>query len=137
MKLKRIRLTSLLGISIVICVLSTGACHEDNLLDEPSASVTSVQLDVDNANFSGSCPHTFRFTATIITSSSGRITYRLRDIEDNDSTVSRWVDFSSAGSQSVPAPLEKSVSGKGNVILEIPGRKFLASNIVPISLICQ
>lgn len=42
---------------------------------QPPFAVTSVTISVDNASFTGSCPHTVTFTAKITTSAAGTITY--------------------------------------------------------------
>jgi len=43
----------------------------------PAAVVTGVTLSVDDATFSGACPHTFTFTAGFTVNSHATITYKL------------------------------------------------------------
>jgi hypothetical protein len=137
MRIKKIRNTFSIGISLAICVLSFVACNNDNSVgNNPAvfAPVTTVELSVDRADFTGACPHTFKFTGAITTSAAGTVAYRFTDFETSNKDGS--VDFSAAGTQTVTEEFVLTRSGALDVILEIPRQNFLSSNTVSITASC-
>ena len=141
MRIKQVRFTSSIRISLVICALLFVACDNDDNgsgFTQPNlAPVSAVQLSVDKANFTGTCPHTFKFTGTITTSGAGIVGWII-DLNDEFSggTVAA-VKFSSAGTQTVTDEVTLSQSWQGEAILEIPHQNFLRSNSVSITATCQ
>ena len=62
--------------------------------------VTGVTFSVDTASYTGTCPHTFHFTAAITASAAGTVTYYwTRD--DGSSAAEQSLVFGTAGTQSV------------------------------------
>ena len=139
MRIKQFRNISSITISLGICALLFVACDNDNNPAFPEvelAPVSDVQLSVDNANFTGTCPHTFKFTGTITTSGAGIVGYRLRDLSNDDFLVEGLVNFNSAGTQTVTTDEVFGGSWQGEFILEIPQQNFLASDSVPFTVTC-
>lgn len=129
-----------IGTSFAICVLLFAACdNEDPVRNEVVfAPVNALQINVDKANFTGTCPHTFKFSGVITTSGTGIVQYRFRDIDHEfDFLVEGSLRFNSAGSQTVTAEYEFIVSAAGRVVLEIPSANFLSSELVEITATCR
>ena len=142
MRIKQFTKTSSITISLVICALLFVACDSDDNADSgfpqvQLAPVSAVELSVDNASFTGTCPHTFKFTGSITTSAAGIVGYRFRDLYDDFPLAEGIVDFSSAGTQTITREFAYSNSWQGEVILEIPSQNFLTSTSVPISATCS
>jgi hypothetical protein len=140
MRIKQIRNGTLVRISFVICTLLFVACDNDNDNSVGNneivfASVTALELSVDKADFTGACPHTFKFTGTITTSGAGIVGYRFTDFDV--SIKEGVVNFGSAGTQTVTEEFVLTQSGFLDVILEIPRQNFLGSNIVHITATCR
>ena len=139
MRIKQIRNVTFIRISIVICALLFVACdNDDNSVGNNEivfANVTAVELSVDQADFTGACPHTFKFTGTITTSDAGIVGYRVTDFDFL--IIEGAVNFSSAGTQTVTAEIVSTQSWQGEVNLQIPRQNFLTSNTLPITVTCQ
>jgi hypothetical protein len=65
----------LVAFFLVTAAFTMVSCQEDDDEFPGGGRVTDVELNVDNANFTGTCPHTFVFTGLIETNGAGLITY--------------------------------------------------------------
>ncbi len=75
-------------------------------------AVTKVVISADNANYSGSCPHTFNLSAAITSSREGNVTY-FWERSDSSKTPLQSVEFSEAGTKTVTSTFEVTSSFDG------------------------
>jgi len=81
-------------------------------------AVTKVAISADNANYSGSCPHTFNLSAEITSTREGKVTYYW-ERSDGTKTALQSLEFSGAGKRTVTSTFEISSSFDGWVRIYI------------------
>jgi hypothetical protein len=81
-------------------------------------AVTRVTISADNANFSGSCPHTFNLSAEITSTREGTVTYYW-ERSDGSKTPVQSVEFSGPGKKTVTSTFEVASSFDGWVSIYI------------------
>ena len=81
-------------------------------------AVTSVQMTIDNDNYSGSCPHTVNFSAKIYASAPGTVTYSWQPSVGSPGAEQQLV-FSAAGNQTVTTSWELNADGNYSMALYV------------------
>jgi hypothetical protein len=102
------------------------------------AQVTSVEISVDEADVTGTCPHTFTFTAAFTLDKPATVTYKLE--ADTGGTVTlppAVTDNFPAGVYSLVYNLDFSDSVEGWARLHITAPNDLTSDKVNFKLNCQ
>jgi hypothetical protein len=106
-----------------------------------SGTVTNVTISVDNASYTGECPHTFNFTAEVTLASAARVTLQLEAGADTPGYEFRLppaetLDLGSGTSTfSYSLSLTDSVEGWARVRVTSPNN--VTSNQAAFSLTCQ
>lgn len=102
------------------------------------SGVTAVSLTVDEANYTGACPHTFVFTAQITLNQSTSVTYELDVQTGFDITLPPPVTTTlNAGTTVLPYQLEFTAGLTGTAVMKITSPVNLNSNVVTFTLNCQ
>ncbi len=102
------------------------------------SGVAAVSLTVDEANFTGTCPHTFVFTAQITLNQATSVTYKLDVATGFDVTLPPPVTATlNAGTTVLPYQLEFSAGLTGTAVMRISSPVNLSSNVVTFTLNCQ
>lgn len=100
------------------------------------AIVTVVSVNANPTGFTGTCPHTFHFNATIVTNGPGTVTYRWERSDGNSDT--RTINFASADSQTIQSGDYRSgTSGSFWARLHIITPNEKVSNQATFTLTCQ
>ncbi len=81
-------------------------------------AVTRVTISADNANYSGSCPHTFNLSAEITSTREGTVTYYW-ERSDGSKTPVQSVEFSGPGKKTVASTFQVTSSFDGWVSIYI------------------
>ena len=102
---------------------------------QPFAVIGAV-ASVDNANFSGACPHTFNFSSTIKVNGAGKVTYWW-ERSDGAKSSEQTVEFSSAGEKTVTTTWQLSANYAGWVRLYINIPNHQSFNKVDFNLTCN
>ncbi len=106
----------------------------------PANLVTSLSMSVDQANYSGQCPHTFNFTASFTLSQAATLSYNLEAGSDTPGFTftlpSPQTSALSAGTYSLIFPMEFTDSGAGWVRLHITAPVDVTSNQSSFTLTC-
>lgn len=110
--------------------------------DSDSSDVISeVSISVDNASFSGECPHTFTFNAQITMSQAASITYQLEAGSESGNANFDMPDpvnnAFGAGTHSLQYQLEITDSMNGWARLHITSPEDVSSDAVNFTLQCQ
>jgi hypothetical protein len=102
------------------------------------AQVTSVEISVDEADVTGTCPHTFTFTAAFTLDKPATVTYKLEADTGGSVTLPQAVtDNFPAGVYSLVYILDFSDSVEGWARLHITAPNDLTSDKVNFKLTCQ
>ena len=103
-----------------------------------NGTVSNVTIIVDNASFSGTCPHTFTFTGSFTVNGSATVTYQLEAGGFDNMTLpgAETASFG-PGTYSVTYYLEITASGSGWARLRITAPNDVSSDKANISLTCQ
>ncbi|MBN1250113.1 MAG: protein kinase [Anaerolineae bacterium] len=101
----------------------------------PPFEVTNVQASVNPANWAGTCPKEFVFTADITVSSAGTVQY-VWERSDGAAATAESVDFAGPGTQSVNSSWTLSASGTYWKRLRVTGPSALTSNQASFTLAC-
>ena len=127
-----------------INVVAAGSTGNEPTASPGTLQVSAATMEVDEANFSGACPHAFVFTATFTSQGAGTAAYRLEASADTPSFAFDLPDpstgiFSGAGPRTfaVQYTLEFSDSVSGQVWLHVTSPNDVTSNKVSFSLACQ
>lgn len=103
-----------------------------------SGAVSNVTLSVDNANVSGTCPHTFTFTAGFKLSAGATVTYQLEGGGfDNLTLPAAQTQEYGAGEYQLTFFLDIQATGTGWARLHITAPNDVTSNQVSFSMTCQ
>lgn len=103
-----------------------------------SGNVTSVTLSTDEASFTGTCPHTFNFSAELKLDRDANVTFVLEFGGGiTHSATSPETTSISAGTVELSFSPAFTVSGSGWVRLHITAPNDISSNKVDLSLTCQ
>ncbi len=100
--------------------------------------VTSAVLTVDQANFAGTCPHTFLFTAQVILNAPATVTYQLEAETTATTTLPGPATTPmNAGVNVLSYPISMSETQTGTILLHVTAPNNGFSNQVNFSLTCQ
>jgi hypothetical protein len=100
--------------------------------------VTAVSLSVDEANYTGTCPHSFVFTAQITLAQATSVTYQLEASTGFEITLPPPVTATlNAGTTTLPYQLEFTDGLTGTAVMHITSPVDLKSNVVTFTLNCQ
>jgi len=88
-------------------------------------AITKVTISADNADYSGSCPHTFNLSAEITSTREGTVTY-FWERSDGTKTEVQSVDFNAAGTRKVTSTFEVSSSFDGwvKIYIDHPNHQY-------------
>jgi hypothetical protein len=88
-------------------------------------AVTNVEISVDHASLSDTCPHTLNFTAAITVTAPGTVTYYWIQPENNNGPT-KSLSFTSPGTKSVSLswPVNLSTIGKVSVYIDKPNHQL-------------
>ena len=101
-------------------------------------SVTAVSLSVDEANYTGACPHSFVFTAQITLAEATSVTYQLEASTGFEITLPPAVTTTlNAGTTVLPYQMEFTAGLTGTAVMHITSPVDLKSNVVTFTLNCQ
>ncbi len=107
----------------------------------PSNPITSLSMAVDNPTFTGACPHTFNFIATLNLSQGATLTYRLEASSDTPGFSFNLPGPATAtygpGTYSLPFSLDLTSSGVGLVWLHVTAPVDTSSNKASFDLTCN
>jgi hypothetical protein len=107
----------------------------------PSNPITSLSMSVDNPTFTGACPHTFNFIATLNLSQGATLTYRLEASSDTPGFSFNLPGPATAtygpGTYSLPFSLDLTSSGVGLVWLHVTAPVDTSSNKASFDLTCN
>lgn len=99
-------------------------------------AVTSVQMTIDDDDFTGSCPHTFNFSAKIYASAPGTVTYSWVPSVGGAGAEQSLV-FSAAGNQTVTTSWELNADGSYGMSIYINNPNHQTFGSWPINLNCE
>jgi hypothetical protein len=103
--------------------------------------ITNTSISIEEANFTGSCPHTLNITVHFTLSRDATITYQLdagSDTPGFDFDLPAPVQSSfSAGAQTLVFYLELTDSGSGWIRFHITDPEDVSSSQAAFSLTCQ
>ena len=141
MKIKSISLISSMKISLIVCLLFCFGCRHDGSTSSFPPDIT-VHLGVDNAEFTGTCPHTFTFTGLITVGGAGKVTYTFMEGDDGNFSPNQShtdsVSFDSADSQTVTWGMTLTESTETVVILQVQALNDPpTSNVVEVNATCR
>ena len=126
---------------LIFAILVTAAaftfvsCDEGDDQFPGGGRVTDVELNVDNANFTGTCPHTFRFTGLIETTGAGVITYIWERSSGNSNPIN--VNLPVPGGLVVQDDVTLTSSGNVSVTLHVTNPNDFSSPVVTATATCQ
>ncbi len=130
------------AIWVQILVAGSGTPLPTSASGTPNAGVvTQVSLSVDNASFSGSCPHTFNLTANVTLSKNSDVTFKLEAGSDTEGytfqlPAAQTVSLTT-GSHSMSFTLDMTDTGSGWVKLHVVSPDNLSSNAINFELTCK
>jgi hypothetical protein len=130
------------AIWVQIIVAGSGTPQPTSASGTPNAGIVSqVSLSVDNASYSGSCPHTFNLTANLTLSKNSDVTFKLEAGSDTEGytfqlPASQTVSLTT-GSHSMSFTLDMTDTGSGWVKLHVIAPDNIASNAVNFELTCK
>jgi len=103
-----------------------------------SGTVNAVSLSVDEPDYSGTCPHTFVFTAQITLSQATSVTYALEANTGFEITLPPPVTTTlNAGTTVLPYQLEFTAGLTGTAVMHVSSPVDMKSNVVTFTLNCQ
>ena len=94
--------------------------------EEPAFfAVTRVVISADAASYTGSCPHTFNFTAAITATTEGKVTYYWERSDGSRSTTFS-LEFSEGGTKNVTYAWEwnRSLDGWVKIYIDAPNHQY-------------
>jgi hypothetical protein len=107
-------------------------------------NVTAASMTVDTANFTGTCPHTFIFSASFVSEGAGDVTYQLEAESNDPAFVFTLPDpikstFTGAGPRTFVASYELQFTNTvgGRAWLHVLSPNDLLSDKIDFSLTCQ
>jgi hypothetical protein len=102
------------------------------------SGVSAVSLTVDEASYTGTCPHTFVFTAQITLNQATSVTYELEVSTGFEITLPPPVTTTlNAGTTVLPYQLEFTNGLTGTAVMHVSSPVNLNSNLVTFTLNCQ
>jgi hypothetical protein len=103
----------------------------------PEVGITNLRLQVDDGDVTGSCPHTFTFTAKFRLSTATTVTYQW-EVSDPDKYVVPPAQQApmGAGPQSVPLAFDVTSTGSGWLRFHITSPDNLTSGTMNFSMTC-
>jgi hypothetical protein len=102
------------------------------------SGVTAVSLSVDQTDYTGTCPHSFVFTAQITLAQATSVTYQLEASTGFEITLPPPVTTTlNAGTTVLPYQLEFTAGLTGTAVMHITSPIDLKSNVVTFTLNCQ
>jgi hypothetical protein len=117
---------------------TTGAATPTPTTGTPTVTITNLTLSVDNANYTGACPHTFVLTGQFNLNTAASVTYQL------EAQTTPQITLAPAQTvQLIPGPaqlvfnVEQNASFTGTIWLHITAPTNVTSNQVSITLTCQ
>jgi len=118
--------------AVLLCTIAFTfvSCNSDNEND-----VTNVTLQVDQASFTGTCPHDFKFSGLIETNVAGTIQYVWERSTGNSATQS--VTLPVGGGVIVQDTVTVTSSGSVTVTLHVINPNDKSSNAVTATATCQ
>jgi hypothetical protein len=111
------------------------SCNSDDDSFPSGGSVTNVDLSVDAANFTGTCPHDFKFSGLIATNGAGLITYVWERTTGNSNPIN--VDLPVPGGVVVFDTVTVTASGSFTETLHVTRPNDISSNSVSVTATCQ
>ncbi len=102
---------------------------------EDQGRVTAVTASVDNATFTGTCPHDFVFSGLISTNVAGRINFIWEKSTGNGMPDS--VDLPVAGAVVVQDTIRVTASGSVSAKVHVTSPNDITSNTVTATATCQ
>lgn len=81
-------------------------------------AITRADITVDTADFSGTCPHIFNFTAAIKSTAAGKVTF-FWELSDGTRTPVQTIEFTEAGTKSVAYALEVTATKEDSIKIYI------------------
>jgi hypothetical protein len=106
----------------------------------PTNPITSLTMSVDNPTFSGTCPHTFIFTAALKLNQSATLTYKLEAGSETPGFVfvlpGPQTHTFDAGTYSIPSELTFTSNGTGWVRMHVTSPVDTTSNQATFDLTC-
>lgn len=123
------------GVLFLVTMIGFIGCPNSDEMFVTGGNVRSVELNVDNANFTGTCPHTFHLTGILSTSGSGLITYVWeRSTGNSNPEVS---NIPVAGQLAILDSITMDASGSVTVKLHVTEPNDISSNTVTLTANCQ
>jgi hypothetical protein len=120
---------------------SSGTAQPTSDSDSSGDVISDVTISVDNASFSGECPHTFTINAQITMSQAASITYQLEaDSQSGGANLDLPDPVNNAfgaGTHSLQYELEITASMNGWARLHITSPEDVSSDAVNFTLQCQ
>ena len=102
------------------------------------SGVSAVSLSVDEASYTGTCPHSFIFTAQITLAQATSVTYQLEASTGFEITLPPPVTTTlNAGTTVLPYQLDFTAGLTGTAVMHITSPIDLKSNVVTFTLNCQ
>lgn len=102
------------------------------------SGVTAVSLSVDETSYTGTCPHSFVFTAQITLDRATSVTYQLEASTGFEITLPPPVTTTlNPGTTVLPYQLEFTGGLTGTAVMHITSPVDLKSNVVTFTLNCQ
>jgi hypothetical protein len=126
---------SLFAILMMTLPFTLMTCGENDDEFPGGGRVTDVELSVDNANFTGTCPHTFVFSGLIETNGAGLITYIWERSTGNSNPEN--VNLPIPGGLVVQDSVTLAQSGNVTVTLHVTEPNDLASPQITATATCQ
>jgi hypothetical protein len=102
----------------------------------PSASVSDLTLEIDNASVNVNCPHTFTYTAKFNLSDAATVSYHWEASNSKYTLPAAQTNDMSAGDQTVPFSFEVTSTNSGWVMFHITSPEDITSDQVGFSLSC-
>ncbi|MCI0605365.1 hypothetical protein L0156_20465 [bacterium] len=111
------------------------SCSENDDEFPGGGRVTDVDLTVDNANFTGTCPHTFVFSGLIETNGAGLITYVWERSTGNGTPQN--VNLPVPGGVVIQDSVVLTASGSVTVTMHVTRPNDISSESVTATATCQ